>query len=325
MTTITREERIAAEEISRLTLVSNSLKDAMLESFTRRIELFEDVIHFYPQPFTPLSLTGERCELSCKHCNAHYLKHMIDASQNLTRVGEELHNRGTTGIILSGGSTREGYVPLYQHKRDIWKIKENTSLLISAHVGMITREQARELHFLDTALVDVIGDDKTIREILGLEKTCEDIENTLRYLNDENIPTAPHIIVGLSEKGPESELHALEIARKYNPITIVIVVFIPTPDTPLRERNPPAIENIIKIVTTARTTIDVPISLSCVRPGGRYRQLLDHYAILSGIDRIAVPSREAYRTAEELKLKITEHPGLCCPLQDNQQPKPPTQ
>jgi len=310
---MTTAERIAAEEISHLTLVSKSLKDEMLKSFTRRIELFENVIHFYPQPFTPLSLTADRCQLSCKHCNKHYLQHMIDTSQNLADVAEQLHNRGTIGIILSGGSTRDGYVPLYQHTKDINKIKENTLLLISAHIGMITKEQAKQLHFLDTALADVIGDNRTIHDILGLEKTCDDVEKTLKYLNDEKIPIAPHIIVGLSDEGLESELHALEIAKKYNPITLVIVVFIPTPNTPLGDRNLPEISNVIKVITTARTTLDVPISLSCVRPGGRYRQLLDHYAILGGVDRIAVPSREAYKTTEQLKMKIREHPGLCCP------------
>ena len=310
---MTIPERIAAEEISHLTLVCESLKDEMLESFTRRIELFENVIHFYPQPFTPLSLTADRCQLSCKHCNKHYLHHMIDASQNLTEVAKQLHNGGVTGIILSGGSTREGYVPLYQHTEEIWKIKESTPLRINAHVGMITKEQARQLHFLDAALVDVIGDNTTIHEILGLEKTCEDIENTLKYLNENNIPTAPHIIVGLSDEGLNSELHALDIAKKYNPIVLVIVVFIPTKETPLENKNLPEIDDVIKVITTARATFDVPLSLSCVRPGGRYRRRLDHYAILGGVDRIAVPSRKAYMTAKRLKLETREHPGLCCP------------
>jgi uncharacterized radical SAM superfamily protein len=40
--------------------------------------------------------------------------------------------------------------------------------------------------------------------------------------------------------------------------------------------------------------------------------MLDRYAILSGIDRIAVPSRSAYSTAKELGLNVVEIPKMCC-------------
>jgi uncharacterized radical SAM superfamily protein len=66
------------------------------------------------------------------------------------------------------------------------------------------------------------------------------------------------------------------------------------------------------VITKAREMFDVPLSLSCVRPGGRYRSMLDGYAILSGIDRIAVPSKSAYSTAKELGLNIVEISKMCC-------------
>ncbi|MCD4777561.1 MAG: hypothetical protein K8R12_01180, partial [Desulfobacterales bacterium] len=52
--------------------------------------------------------------------------------------------------------------------------------------------------------------------------------------------------------------------------------------------------------------------LSCVRPGGRYRSRLDECAILSGIDRIAVPSRSAYQLCAEIGLDIHEVDNMCC-------------
>jgi uncharacterized radical SAM superfamily protein len=40
--------------------------------------------------------------------------------------------------------------------------------------------------------------------------------------------------------------------------------------------------------------------------------MLDMYAVLSGIDRIAVPSRKAYTICVELGLNIVEIPKMCC-------------
>ena len=75
---------------------------------------------------------------------------------------------------------------------------------------------------------------------------------------------------------------------------------------------PPDLKDVVKVITKARLMFDIPISLSCVRPGGRYRSFLDMYAILSGIDRIAVPSRKAYTISRELGLSIIEIPKMCC-------------
>jgi len=89
------------------------------------------------------------------------------------------------------------------------------------------------------------------------------------------------------------------------------VVFIPTKGTELEEIKPPNIEDVVKVITKAREIFEVPLSLSCVRPGGRYRSMLDMYSILSGIDRIAVPSRKAFSISKELGLNIIEIPKMC--------------
>jgi len=130
----------------------------------------------------------------------------------------------------------------------------------------------------------------------------------LEELSAAGIPLAPHVIVGLHYGELKGEFRALEMVRKFDPEVVVIVVFIPTKGTVLEGAAPPKLEDIVKVITKAREMFDVPLSLSCVRPGGRYRSMLDRYAILCGIDRIAVPSRSAYSTADELGLKIVEIP-----------------
>ena len=162
------------------------------------------------------------------------------------------------------------------------------------------------------ALVDVSGDDETIRDILGVDASARDYEDSLKELSSAGIPLAPHIIIGLHNGELRGEFKALDIVKKFNPEVVVMVVFIPTKGTALEGAPAPRIEDVAKVITKAREMFDVPLSLSCVRPGGRYRSMLDKYAILSGIDRIAVPSGSAYATCRELGLNIIEIPKMCC-------------
>jgi len=291
-----------------------STKDAMFHAFTRRIELFGSEIEFFNEPFTPISLTGTQCSLKCKHCDSHYLQHMLDGSDDkLYPEALFLERKGACGILLSGGSAADGSVPTYLQEENILRIKKETNLKISAHTGIIDRLQAKILsNYLDMALFDVIGDDETIHDILGFEASAKDYENTLEYLTCAGIPIAPHIIVGLHNGELKGEFKALEMVRKFKPEVVVIVVFIPTKGTELEGIKPPKIEDVVKVITKAREMFDVPLSLSCVRPGGRYRSLLDIHAILSGINRIAVPSRKAHAISRELGLAIIEIPKMCC-------------
>lgn len=289
-------------------------KETMLKAFKRRLELFGSDILFFREPFTPVSLTGTRCSLQCRHCCSHYLRHMLDGSDGkLYSQARFLKEKGANGILLSGGSAADGSVPTHAFAADILRTKHETKLKISAHTGIVSELQAQVLSgYLDMALVDVIGDDETIHDVLGIDACVQDYENSLKYLSSAGIPLAPHIIVGLHNGGLRGEFRALEMVRKFNPEVIVIVVFIPTKGTPLQEMPPPKIEEVAKVIAKARAMFDVPLSLSCVRPGGRYRSALDMYAVLSGADRIAVPSKNAYAVSKELGLNVIEIPKMCC-------------
>ena len=294
---------------------SESTKKEILELFHLRLSAFSNEILFYNEPFTPISITGTDCELNCKHCEKHYLEHMIDGScGRLRAAAESLAREGRKGILLSGGSRLDGSVPTYEFSDEIRQIKEDTHLKISAHTGIVNRKQVESLvSWLDMALVDCIGSDRTISEVLGLPNTVCDYEDTLKYLTEADIPIAPHIIVGLGSGALDGELRALEIVRRYDPAAVVIVVFIPTRGTGCADASPPALEDVSAVIAKARQIFpQTPLSLSCVRPGGRYRSRLDRCAILSGVDRIAVPSRSAYRLCGEIGLEIREVGDMCC-------------
>jgi uncharacterized radical SAM superfamily protein len=154
---------------------SESTKKEILKSFHLRQNTFSNNILFFNEPFTPVSITGTDCELNCKHCEKHYLEHMMD---------------GSCSIL-------DGSVPTYEFSDEIRQIKDRARLLIIAHTGIVNRKQAKSLAaWLDMALVDCIGSNTTISEILGLPNTVSDYEDTMKYLTEANIPIAPHIIVG---------------------------------------------------------------------------------------------------------------------------------
>lgn len=289
-------------------------KASMHRALARRTELFGNRIYFFREPFTPVSLTGTRCSLECRHCNSYYLRHMLDGSEGrLYSQACHLVDKGAKGMLLSGGSEPDGSVPTYRFAESIKSIKRDTKLRISAHTGIVNEAQARTLsEYLDMALVDIIGDGGTIHDILGMDARAGDYEESLRNLSSMGIPLAPHIIVGLHNGELRGEFRALEMARKFSPEVVVIVVFIPTEGTAMEGIAPPKIEDVVKVIVKARGMFDVPLSLSCVRPGGRYRSTLDTYAVLGGVDRIAVPSRGAYTISRRIGLDIVEVPKMCC-------------
>jgi len=149
-------------------------KASMLKAFGNRRSV--NNIYFFNQPFTPISLTGTYCSLQCKHCDSYYLKHMLDGSPGkLLSQADHMAGRGAKGILLSGGSAPDGSVPTYEQADVIQKIKRDLNLKISAHTGIVNRIQAKVLaQYIDMALVDVIGDDETIHDIIGLDASAQD-------------------------------------------------------------------------------------------------------------------------------------------------------
>ena len=90
-------------------------KKEMFKSFKLRLDTFSNDILFFNEPFTPVSITGADCELNCKHCEKHYLRHMLDGSGGkLEHAVGSLAKRGRSGVLISGGSKLDGSVPTYE-------------------------------------------------------------------------------------------------------------------------------------------------------------------------------------------------------------------
>jgi uncharacterized radical SAM superfamily protein len=138
----------------------------------------------------------------------------------------------------------------------------------------------------------------------------EDVITTLKELKRAELPTIPHIVVGLDYGKVKGEYRALEIIKELAPEVVVIVGFMPLPGTPMHEVSPPPAEEIARVMATARLEMpEAIISLGCARKRGDSD--IDLSAVNSGINRIAIPSEEAVRRAEELGLRISWQDSCC--------------
>src|SRR4030067_1411264 len=157
--------------------------------------------HTHPSPkdcFAAISVTGSHCALRCGHCKGKLLESMIPAEdlQTLLQIVEELQSNGALGILISGGADKDGGVPLEKFIPVIKTIKEkNPQFKVICHTGLIQKERAKELKEakVDQILIDLIGDNDTIREVYRLDRRVEDYEETLLMLKEMGHRLAPHI------------------------------------------------------------------------------------------------------------------------------------
>jgi len=268
--------------------------------------------------YPAISITGKDCQLKCDHCNGKVLEPMISATtpESLIEICKKFHEKGYIGCLLSGGSDLKGEVPWERFIDAIGEIKRRTNLSISIHTGIIDFKTAKKLKHvgIDQALIDVIGDDKTMREVYHLNDGVSLIYNSLKALRAAEIPIVPHIVVGINYGKIKGELKAIEIICEFKPRSLVIVVVTPFKDTPMQSIIPPRPKEIATIIALARLRMpDVTISLGCERGRGKDGFETEIYAIDAGVNRIAIQSDRAIERAREYGLQINFQ-KTCCSL-----------
>lgn len=264
--------------------------------------------------YPAISITGDHCQLQCDHCRSRLLEPMISATtpEKLIRECTALDRAGNTGCLITGGSLEDGSLPWDDFIPAIKTVKETTDLFISIHSGIIDFQTAKRMKQagVDQALIDVIGDEGTMRKIYHVNFGTEKIEQSLVALKQAGMATIPHIVVGLDYGRINGEYYAVEMIKRYDPEIVTIVSLMPLSGTPMEKTLPPSPEEISKIIATARIEMpDVPISLGCARE--RSNSEIDVLAVDCGVSRIALPSEEAIERAEEYGLTI-EWKKTCC-------------
>ncbi len=271
-----------------------------------------------PRRFLPVSVTGSACALSCDHCQAKVLDGMISvrAGENLFALASTLRAAGSEGLLVSGGSTRSGGVPLLPHLRHIPRIREELGMKVIVHSGVVDPRLAAGLAEagVDGVMLDIIGADETLREVYHLDLTTADMDRSLRLLAAQRLRIIPHIVLGLHYGRFLGEHRALEMLTRYPVSTLILVVLVPLSGTPMAHLPPPPADQVAEFFGTARLAAPATtINLGCARPLGPVKKDLDQAAIDLGLNGIAYPSDGAIEKARSRGLapRLYEY---CCSL-----------
>lgn len=266
--------------------------------------------------FPSVSITGSECTLDCQHCGKHYLDGMIDARtpEVLYSTLKHISNSGAIGALISGGSTREGKVPLASYLPVLGRIKRETDLILNVHTGFIQDQEAHDLQEsgVDVVSIDVVGDRETYRAVYGLDKGPSDIRETITALRDAGIPhIVPHVTIGLHFGKIKGEINALDLIRDIlDPAALVVNVLIPTRGTSMEKIHPVDDDTIIRVLEHALSIFSTPVFLGCMRPKGNSN--LEIRATRSGISGIVLPSGSAKNEINSWPWMKTRTVNTCC-------------
>jgi len=275
-------------------------------------------INFYytSKYFPSVSITGANCALNCKHCQKKLLEGLIPATtpKRFIKVCEKLAKLGAKGILITGGCSTSGKVPVGKFLDAIVEVKKKTSLILIAHTGLLNFKEARRLveAGLDGVALDIVGSSETTNAIYGIEIKPKDYAHTLKALKRAKTSIiSPHVCVGLHFGKLKSELECLKIIFKIKPTTIVIIALMPLRGAPM-ENVKPSPSDIAKMIAITKLMFpDVPLTLGCARSKGSDRELIDKLAIYAGVTNIAIPTRKAIQTAQSLGME-TRCYSACC-------------
>jgi len=271
-----------------------------------------------PRRFLPVSVTGGACALQCDHCQAKVLKGMVSvkAEENLFELAKRLRAGGSEGLLVSGGSMKNGAVPLLKHLDHISRIREELGMKVVVHSGVVTPDTAAGLARIgvDGVMLDIIGADETIRDVYHLDLTTTDFEQSLALLAERELRIIPHVVLGMHYGEFLGEHRALEMIARYPVSTLIIVVLVPLTGTPMAHIPPPPVDECVAFFEEARAAMpDTKINLGCGRPMGDTKIALDWGAIDHGLNGIAYPAEGAIAYAESRGLQANRY-EYCCSL-----------
>ena len=167
---------------------------------------------------------------------------------------------------------------------------------------------------ISAAMLDVIGDDEVSSKVYHIDDGPRQMRKSLDILEEQKIPTVPHVLVGLNYGQLQGEIEALQMISEGSPAAVVIIALSPIRKTSMENVTPPSPESIGRVMTAARLGFqDIPILLGCARPMGQHKIDSDKYAIRSGANGIALISQEGVDFAKERGLEPVFE-DVCCSL-----------
>lgn len=272
-----------------------------------------EVIAFSPGESYPIiSITDTLCALNCKYCQGYYLKNMYSASTpaHLFSTVKDLHSKGARGILISGGFTKDGVLPIKPFLSTIKKVKKDFDLIISLHPGLVNKQLATEIRRSNVDIIDYefVIDSDVIRDVKGLNKSPSDYIKSLELLVKYGPAyIAPHVPIGLRYGKIVKEKEAIDFLIDSNPYFVSFLIFIPTINTMMANCEIPKKEDVINLFNYARK-LKGEIALGCMRPS-IFKDKIDRELLeKSLIDRIATPRNKIIK---EHNLSVIK---ACCSI-----------
>jgi len=276
--------------------------------------------------FPSFSITAGACGLNCDHCRAEILKPMVAATTPAMldqKVRHLVATQNLQGFLLSGGSNRRNEIPYERYYPVVERLKRDfPAMKIAIHTALTDERGARAMESagVDTAMMDVIGADQTIREVYHLDRPVEDFEATLAALCSTSMEVSPHIVIGLHYGRILGEPRALDIVSRHRVAALVLVVVMPFYAKPGLYAVPDTAD-VGRIFAEARRRLaDRQVLLGCARPPGLHKRAVDAYAVMAGLDGIAFPADGAVAVANAIgRPHHQEH--ACCSIRIGAAPR----
>ena len=269
--------------------------------------------------FPAFSITAGACALNCDHCQAKILEPMIPAT-NPDMLDQKVRDlvllQDLQGFLLSGGSNRRNEIKYERYYPVIERLKRDFPYLkIAIHSALLDEPRAKlmESAGVDTAMMDVIGAQETIRDVYHLDRPVADFETTLAALCATNMEVVPHIVIGLHYGRILGEAEALAMCARHDITALVLVVIMPF-YAKAGTFATPATADVGQIFLRARQLLpNKPINLGCARPPGMHKRVTDAYAVMAGLDGIAFPADGAVAVARTIGRPF-EQAHACCSI-----------
>ncbi len=267
--------------------------------------------------FPAFSITGAACALGCAHCGGRILAPMraVTRPEALEIELERMLAGGRLrGFLLSGGSDRRNQVRFEPFLPVLARLKrDHPAIEVAVHTGLVDARRAEALAAagVDAAMMDVIGDADTIREVYRLDRPVADFADSLRHLVAAGLRVVPHVVVGLHFGRLRGEVAALRIIAQEATAAAILVVLMPHLAEPGRFVAPDP-RAVGELFGWARSILrDRMLLLGCARPPGRPRALLDLYALAAGFDGIAHPAQGVLTVARGIGRAVAPTPACC--------------
>ena len=232
----------------------------------------------------PVSVTADSCPMNCKHCGGVYLKHMVPVWEMEGYVKE-----GRKVFLISGGMDRSGRIPFERWRELLRDLKERYKLKYNFHVGFPEERDEVANELADVISADFFADPDVMEEVYGIRRSPL---KQLEVLKSYERPVIPHVTIGVLCGKMSHEFRAIEMLSKEFS-SIVLNVFIPTPETAYADCPPPDIGEVEKVFAVAKKLFKV-VFMGCMQPKGKYREELQ-FRVKERVDGITKPVFEGKR------------------------------